>query len=473
MRTLYERAFFTISLGSAKTNPIEVTEGVLQGETLSPLLFLLFICDFETFLRNKKLTGININGHADLLLLLFADDAVALANTPVELRKLLLAVDEFCETNELTINTSKTKIIDFRRNGRELNQSFSYRGQEIEKVKSYTYLGVVFSSSSLGTLATDNAIKKTRIAIGAAFQTMRKCKADCLIGKLKLFDSVTSPTLLYGSHIFGLRYLEQLETVQSEFLKRLLYLPRTAHNATTRLEFDRVKLALPIFKQALSWTIRILEMDETRLTRICFFRQLKLHKDRNGNISDKYNWITQLNSILSQIDMSHLLSYTDPAVWKSNVPVALEKFRLHLKISDLIAFQQSSTLICKPLRSISDGSAPYLNERRNDHVIRVLAQVRLASTHYLRFTIRSISYVINQKAICTICDRMEPETLVHFMLECPLYQHYRELYLQPLFIHESTNFMRDIAMINTLPMAKNVFCYVANCLKLRAFLLNE
>ena len=46
---------------------------MLQGEILSPLLFVLFISDFENFLRRENLESVNINGLIDLLLLLYAE----------------------------------------------------------------------------------------------------------------------------------------------------------------------------------------------------------------------------------------------------------------------------------------------------------------------------------------------------------------------------------------------------------------
>ncbi|XP_043481356.1 uncharacterized protein LOC122510644 [Leptopilina heterotoma] len=75
----------TSAIANEFSNPVEVTEGVLQGETLSPILFILFIADFERKLRDAGNEGLNINGCVDLLVSLFADDAVVLANTSVRM----------------------------------------------------------------------------------------------------------------------------------------------------------------------------------------------------------------------------------------------------------------------------------------------------------------------------------------------------------------------------------------------------
>lgn len=76
---LYEQAYIQIKQGRKTTDKFPVTECVLQGETLSPLLFLLFLDDMETFFRSYGCEGINVDNLLDLLILLCADDTVLLA----------------------------------------------------------------------------------------------------------------------------------------------------------------------------------------------------------------------------------------------------------------------------------------------------------------------------------------------------------------------------------------------------------
>ena len=57
--------------GSSKG--IDVTEGVLQGETLNPLLFALLISNLEIFLKEKEVDGVTINELLKLTLLAFAE----------------------------------------------------------------------------------------------------------------------------------------------------------------------------------------------------------------------------------------------------------------------------------------------------------------------------------------------------------------------------------------------------------------
>ena len=66
----------------------EVVVGLKQGETMSPVLFSLFIEDLVMYLQTKPDSGININD-VNLILLFFADDMVILAETPEDLQSSL------------------------------------------------------------------------------------------------------------------------------------------------------------------------------------------------------------------------------------------------------------------------------------------------------------------------------------------------------------------------------------------------
>lgn len=153
LQSLYGQAVLNVRVGNSLSGDIPVTEGVLQGEVLSPLLFSLFLANLELHLRQDGIEGPSLNPTEDLLLLMYADDIVILARSPVILRRILASLDRYCALNGLNVNTAKTKVMELKQGGRKTNKAYFYHNDPIEVVRSYEYLGVMVSDSTLGLQA--------------------------------------------------------------------------------------------------------------------------------------------------------------------------------------------------------------------------------------------------------------------------------------------------------------------------------
>ncbi|XP_068247977.1 uncharacterized protein [Palaemon carinicauda] len=142
---------------------------VRQGENLSPLLYALYLNDFESSLSrgyngmdmclkeiNEKFSSIDIERFLLIYALLYADDTIVMDESPKELQNALNKVKEYFDIWKLQINVSKTKIVEFSR-GKYRNVTNSKYGEEsIEIVEDYVYLGTTFNYNG----KMDKAIKK-------------------------------------------------------------------------------------------------------------------------------------------------------------------------------------------------------------------------------------------------------------------------------------------------------------------------
>ena len=86
------KALYTNTLACVRVNDrfsgwFLTNSGVRQGESLSPTLFALFINDLAKEIKQQEV-GVNIGGKI-ILILLYADDIVLLAENEDELQKLL------------------------------------------------------------------------------------------------------------------------------------------------------------------------------------------------------------------------------------------------------------------------------------------------------------------------------------------------------------------------------------------------
>ena len=137
--------------------------GVRQGENLSPLLFSIYLNDLRHYLQASGLQGVrcetadddNIMIFLKLFILLFADDTVLFSNSKEDLQRTLNCFENYCDTWHLKVNISKTKIIIFSHRRPSTNIKFYFKGEEIEIVNEYKYLGIYLSRSGSFLQAKD------------------------------------------------------------------------------------------------------------------------------------------------------------------------------------------------------------------------------------------------------------------------------------------------------------------------------
>lgn len=112
------------------------------------------------------------------------------------------------------------------------NQNFYINHEPIEIVSSFSYRCVTFSSSRLSKTMTDEATVKGKQAIGSVI-TIITSKSNCWHAKTELFQSIV---LTLSLPVWGLRYAGELETIQTTYYKRVLYLLKNTSNTLLCLE---------------------------------------------------------------------------------------------------------------------------------------------------------------------------------------------------------------------------------------------
>ena len=134
--------------------------------------------------------------------LLYADDLVIFSRSAKNLQIILNKLESFCENAGLSVNLDKTKIMSFNNCGKSLNNYlFRYGADELEKVKSYKYLGLIMSPFGNFNLARQELKKVALKALYKLRKEMGNNFRENIKLTMKLFDALISPILFYASEV--------------------------------------------------------------------------------------------------------------------------------------------------------------------------------------------------------------------------------------------------------------------------------
>ena len=91
----------------------------MQGETLSLLLFSLYVNDFEVSFISDNCPSIDLH-MLNLFVLMYADDMVIFAESHEGLQKMLNTQHSYTQEWNLSVYIPKTKVVMFRNCGKLL-----------------------------------------------------------------------------------------------------------------------------------------------------------------------------------------------------------------------------------------------------------------------------------------------------------------------------------------------------------------
>ena len=164
---------------------------------------------------------------------------------------------------------------------------FTIYGKEIEIVKKYKYLGIIIHYNANLKHAAEHMYQKSLKGIFSLRSKILDFDVMNNPLKLKLFDTLIRPILIYGSEIWVTDFkikentLDRLpfEKIQNRFCKYLLGVHKKASNFAARLEFGRDRILNFISSQALKYAKRVNELPSTRILKEAFEVDKALYHD--------------------------------------------------------------------------------------------------------------------------------------------------------------------------------------------------
>jgi len=202
-----------VHLNGSFSEMVACTSGVPQGSILGPLLFLLYINDMPSSLKNVSCK-------------LFADDAkiysIFETNNDVDfLPTAITALEQWCVLNQLTIAVHKCAVLHVGYNNP--NRPLMLLGVQMPVVHSIRDLGVVVSDSLLFSEHCSEITRNASKTANLILRALSHSPADVLMRALNVYGR---PKLEYCSPVFSphlVRDVNQIENVQRRFTKRIFW----------------------------------------------------------------------------------------------------------------------------------------------------------------------------------------------------------------------------------------------------------
>ncbi|UYV64378.1 hypothetical protein LAZ67_3000465 [Cordylochernes scorpioides] len=412
IKSYYEQATIAIRWKGSFTESIKINSGVLQGEPLSPLLFILFITDLIEIYNNSDLPSVNLPEFGDIHLLLYADDIAIIGESRINLQKKIKILKEYLDENLMTLNESKSKIMVFRNGGKPSNKDrWFWNDKPIAITSRYTYLGFPLTPTITTTHPANYFKGKALTAINATHPILIKSKAKSINLSIKLFDTIVRAVLMYAAPLWATEHKDLLDNIQDIFTRRFLNLPRYTPGYLIRLETGRISLSVTALKLTLKYWLRVLNMSSDRLPRICFNRTRELSNASGTPIG----FIKKLTNLLNDNGSPALVSCDDPETLRSAITGLLKTAADQSIQNDLTRMDKSKLYSHYKDIHISFMTEGYLLGDFPFPVVRLLAQVRILSSFFRE---NHTKMLCGEDPTCTFCNSKLQNEITHYIFDC-------------------------------------------------------
>ena len=433
IKNMYERAKSRVKVNKEISKHFSCNQGVRQGENLSPILFAVYLNDFQDTLSQQfngltKLTDTileEFETFAKLYTLLYADDTIIMAESADELQNALHALKNYCCEWDLKINTSKTKIVIFSRGTVKKYPKFYIGPEEVDVVSEYTYLGVVFSCNGSFTKACKKQVVQAKKAMFGLLEKARILKLPIDI-TLDLFDKMILPVLTYGCEVWGISNLREVEIFHRKFMRILLNTYNFTPNCMLYGELGTLDISSRVSCRMMHFWAKLKFGKQDKLSSLLFQVMSKLF------ISDpnkcNFKWMKHIKDNLDQSGFGWVWKATDIDihVFKSMYKQRCSDMFIQNWQADVASNSQCTTY--KLFKKVHEFES-FLQKIDPTHAYNLI-KFR-TRTHQLPVTKNRFNE--NADVSCNLCCTGDVGDEAHYLFKCDYFSNMRNKYLPSNF----------------------------------------
>jgi len=477
LQQMYSNVRMRVRLKGGLSTNIPAEAGVMQGDSLSPLLFGLFMDRIEQYLcaRLGHDVGVRI-AERIVHVLLYADDLALLAETPEQLQCMLDCLADFCSACMMTVNIPKSKIVCFnRQNGPRVLPVWVFNGQQVPVVSEFKYLGLLFhEAGGCGGVkgARDRQLKASKFA---AHELLRRCHALGLkhVHTLcYLFNALVKPIASYGCEVWApdimckhrsgelVREGEQ-EKMICGFLRQIIGVQKSTPTHIILRELGMKPMWLFWLKQCVSFWNKTVKLSHGDLINSALRESVHMALGADANASaNRECWAYLFLRCMCAIGViSHpqqalkteedvrrrqLVAFDTDAVMAAAQRPHVEIWAAAAAAGDPRGIPDDQHGGIKLATYAAWFAADYGNEKYSTFAahlnqwqhITTVACFRMGS-HRLDVNTRrwGPDRVGRSRRVCYCCESNTVEDEKHMMMECPVYHAEREIFLNSIHGH--------------------------------------
>lgn len=429
-----------------KIKTFQPEEGLPQGAPESPILYSLYLNDLITKLK-KEGFGVVFRGKLTPGLW-FADDIALICDSIQELKRGLQIVSNYAKKWRFVFNGGKSAVVAFgSKNFRNEVASGKYycTNSEVPVQSEYKYLGLIFQHNLRWNKHIEKILNKTTVASAQMQWLVKRGRGMRPRSAMLLWTATVRPVLEYGcelwSHTATAEQVRQIEAVQVKFLKKILGLPNGTASVFVRVENGVERMRARWDKLTVGFLKRALAAEPDRLCRKAVSALFQTRSSSASSWGSKV--VTMLNSALNQSVAA--IPDEEPNVSELVKECEFDIDRRESELSQMEARSMRSLrggmLAMKNWGKINQAYAfakthvgrlgvrfpeNYLDEWATDKQGVRLKLMARSGQLTVSARVASRDGAGGRAAECSCCNNRQPETMSHYMLQCPAFENERE-----------------------------------------------
>ena len=401
----------------------------------------MYLNDLENVLKNAD-TGVTI-GHITLFLLLYADDAIILAETPEKLQEAINELYIYSNYWKLKLNNDKSKIVILKSGARSRNESWRYGDVQLSVTTRFSYLGILFTSNGAFNQAQRVLSDQANKALFCMLKSLNRFVNLSPKMMMEIFDKLITPILCYGSEVWGFNTGLDIERLHLKFCKQVLGVKRCTQNDFVYGELGRVPMSITRKINMIKYWLKIVQGTKPYSLSAVYHASLQ-----NLELKNITGWTWHVREILLSCGLGE--AWYNQGVMDMKCFIVILKQRLY----DIYRQEWATRLSDSPrarFYNVVKGTferSHYLNVVTVKSHRQALSRL-LLSSHRLKIeTGRWERPIIpHTERRCPICpDKIEDE--FHFIVECNLYKDIRKR-LIPKYYWQRPSLYKVLQLLNS------------------------